>query len=111
MNMVITILHLKAAPEKRLNIIKTIHAMIGPTKAQSGCLHCELFGSTQNDDNLILLEKWESKETLNQHIKSDEFRKVLAAMDAACEPPTINFYEIEADAGLELVEKVIGVKT
>ena len=110
MNMVITILQLKAAPEKRLNIIKTIHAMIGPTKAQFGCLHCELFGSTQNDDKLILLEKWESQETLNQHIKSEEFRKVLAAMDTACEPPEINFYEIDSLAGMDLVEKVLGAK-
>jgi len=111
MNMVITILHLKAAPEKRLNIIKTIHAMIGPTKAQPGCLHCELFGNTQNDDKLILLEKWESQETLNQHIKSEEFRKVLAAMDTACEPPDLGFYEIDSLAGMDLVENVLGVKT
>jgi quinol monooxygenase YgiN len=110
MNMVITILHLKAAPEKRLNIIKTIHAMIGPTKAQSGCLHCELFGSTQNDDILTLLEKWESHETLNQHIKSEEFLKVLAAMDTACEQPQISFYGIDSCAGMELVEKVLGGK-
>ena len=110
MNMVITILQLKAAPEKRLNIIKTIHAMIGPTKAQSGCLHCELFSSTQNDDKLILLEKWESQGTLNQHIKSEEFRKVLAAMDTAYEQPELNFYEIDSLAGMDLVEKVLGVK-
>jgi quinol monooxygenase YgiN len=102
--MVITILQLKAAPEKRLNIIKTINAMIGR------CLHCELFGSTQNDDKLVLLEKWESQETLNQHIKSEEFRKVLAAMDTACEPPEINFYEVDSLAGMDLVEKVLGAK-
>ena len=110
MNMVITILHLKAAPEKRLNIIKTIHAMIGPTKAQPGCLHCELSGSTQDDDKLILLEKWESHEYLEQHIQSDEFLKVLAAMDTACEQPEINFYEIDSLAGMDLVEKVLGGK-
>ena len=94
-----------------MHILETIRSMIGPTSAQPGCLHCDFFGSTQNDNKLILLEKWESHEYLEQHIKSDEFRKVLAAMDAACEPPTINFYEIESAAGLELVEKVIGVKT
>ena len=84
--------------------------MIGPTKAQFGCLHCELFGSTQNDDKLILLEKWESQETLNQHIKSEEFRNVLAAMDTAYEQPELNFYEIDSLAGMDLVEKVLGVK-
>ena len=110
MNTVITIMHLKAAPEKRMNIMKTIHTMIGPTNVQPGCLHCELFGSTQNDDQLLLLEKWDSQESLEQHIKSDEFRKVMAAMDSACEQPQISFYGIDSCAGMELVEKVLGGK-
>jgi quinol monooxygenase YgiN len=108
--MVITTMHLTAAPEKRMNIIKTIHTMIGPTNAQPGCLHCELFSSTQNDDKLFLLEKWDSQESLEQHIKSDEFRKVLAAMDAACAPPTIGFYETNSLGGMDLLENIFGVK-
>jgi len=108
MKTVITIMHLKTAPEKRMNILKTIHAMIGPTNAQPGCLHCELFGSTQNDDQLLLLEKWDSRECLEQHIQSDEFRKVMAAMDSACEQPEIGFYEINSLGGMDLVEKIFG---
>ena len=110
MNMVITIMHLKTAPENRMNILKTIHTMLGPTNAQPGCLHCELFGSTQNDDQLLLLEKWDSQESLDQHIKSDEFRKVMAAMDSACEQPTVDFYETNSLGGMDMVEKIFGVK-
>jgi quinol monooxygenase YgiN len=102
---------MKVAPEKRMQILKTIHAMIGPTNAQPGCLHCELFGSTQNDDQLILLEKWESQENLEKHIQSDEFRKVMAAMDSACEPPEISFYEIGSLGGMDLVKKILEVKS
>ena len=110
MNMIIVTLHLKVAPEKRMHILETIRSMIGPTSVQPGCLHCDFFGSTQNDDILILLEKWESQENLNQHIKSDEFLKVLAAMDTASEQPQISFYEVKSCAGMELVEKVLGAK-
>jgi quinol monooxygenase YgiN len=110
MNMVITTMHLNAAPEKRMDIMKTFHAMIGPTNAQPGCLHCELFCSTQNDDQLFLLEKWDSQKNLEQHIKSDEFRKVMAAMDSACEPPKIRFYETSSLGGMDLLEKAFGVK-
>jgi len=31
-------------------------------------------------------------------------------MDTACEPPEINFYEIDSLAGMDLVEKVLGAK-
>ena len=110
MNTIIVMLHLKVAPEKRMQILETIRSMIGPTSAQPGCLHCDFLSSTQNDDILVLLEKWESQETLNQHIKSEEFRKVLAAMDTACEPPDLSFYEIDSLAGMDRVEKVLGGK-
>ena len=110
MNMVITIMHLSAAPEKRMSIMKTIHTMIGPTNAQPGCIHCELFCNTQNDDQLLLLEKWDSQESLEQHIKSDEFRNVMAAMDSACEPPKISFYETNSLGEMDLIEKIFGVK-
>ena len=96
MKMVITIMHLKAAPDKRMNILRTIHTMIGPTNAQPGCLHCELSGSTQHDDQLLMLEKWDSQDSLEQHIKSDESRKVLAAIDSACEQPQVSIYGIDS---------------
>ncbi len=110
MNTVITTIHLQTAPEKRMDIIKIIHTMIGPTNAHPGCLHCELFSSTQNDDSLFLLEKWDSQLSLEQHIKSDEFRKVMAAMDSACEPPEIHFYDTNSLGGMDLLEKILGVE-
>ena len=108
MSMIIVTLQLKVAPEKRLNILKTIHTMIGPTQAQPECICCELFGSTQDDDTLLLMEKWESQASMEHHIQSDDFRKVMAAMDAACQPPEISFYETDSPQGMELIEKILG---
>ena len=108
MSMILVTLHLKTAAEMRMNILRTIHSMTGPTSAQPGCVNCELFSSTQNDDKLLLLEIWESRETLTQHIQSDEFRKVMAAMDSACEPPELLFYETNVPQGMDLVEKTFG---
>ena len=106
--MIIVTLHLKVAPEQRLNVLKTVHAMIGPTTVQSGCLHCGFYSNTQNDDELILLEKWESREALERHILSDDFRKLLAAMETANEPPEISFNTPASTEGMELVEKLLG---
>jgi len=106
--MTIVTLHLKVTPAKRLNVLKTIHSMIGPTSVQSGCLCCNFYSSTQNDDELILIQKWESHEKLERHIRSDEFRKILAAMETVIEPPEITFLTVASTEGMELVERILG---
>ena len=82
--------------------------MTSSTSAQLECVNCELFSSTQNDDQLLLMQIWESSEALTQHLQSDEFRKVMAAMDSASEPPELLFYEVNKPMGMELVEETIG---
>ncbi len=108
--MIIFILQLKVFPEKRWDVLKTIHTIIGPTKVRPGCLHCSLYSDTSNDDELILLEKWESQEALDRHIRSDEFRKIIAAIETAKEPPEITFNTVASTEGIELAEKILGQK-
>ncbi len=108
--MIIVTLKLKVVPEKRWDVLKTIHTVIGPTMVQFGCLHCGFYSNTQNDDELILLEKWESEEAMEKHIRSDEFRKIIAAMETVIEPPEIRFNKVTSTEGIELVERVRGQK-
>ena len=106
--MIIVTLQLKVVPEKRWDVLKTIHTIIGPTMVQSGCLHCGFYSSTQNDDELILLEKWESQLQLERHIRSDEFRKIISAMETVIEPPEISFNNVASTEGMEFVERILG---
>jgi quinol monooxygenase YgiN len=106
MDMVIFTLHLEVAPNERLNVLKTIHTIIGPTAVRKGCLHCGLYSNSQNDDELVLVEKWASQQYLEKHVGSDDFRKILTVMETAKRKPEINFITVGSKAGLELVEKV-----
>lgn len=106
--MIIVTLKLKVVPQKRWDVLKTIHTIIGPTRVQSGCLHCGFYSNTQNDDELILLEKWESEEAMEKHIRSNDFRKIIAAMETVIEPPEITFFTVASTEGIELVERILG---
>jgi len=106
--MIIVTLRLKVVPEKRWAVIKTVHTIIGPTTVQPGCSHCSLYSNTSNDDELILLEKWESKEALEIHLRSDEFRKIISVMETASEPPEIHFNTVASVEGIELLAKILG---
>ena len=109
--MVIFTLYLEVEPNDRLNVLKTIHTIIGPTAVRKGCLHCGLYSNTQNDDELILVEKWTSQQYLEKHVRSDDFRKILMVMETAKRKPEINFITVGSKAGLELVEKIRSGRT
>ena len=55
---------------------------------------------------LFLIEEWEAMAELERHIASDEFRKIMAIMDMAVEPPEISFHSVSSTFGFELVEKI-----
>jgi quinol monooxygenase YgiN len=105
--MIMVTLQLNVAPQTRLDVLSIIHSMIGPTSVKTGCLFCGLFSSSQNDDELILLERWESKEHLERHMRSDDFQKVIAAIDMAIMTPEIYFHKVKSTEGMELVEKLL----
>jgi hypothetical protein len=49
-------------------------------------------------------EQWDSEEALNDHIRSDLYRRVLAAMEFSKQPPEIIFHFTSHTKGFELVE-------
>ena len=104
--MVVMTLHLTVAPTNRAEIVRIIRPIVNPTEAQPGCLLFRLYNETDNDDALLLLQKWRSQEDLDRFIRSRDFKRVLAVMDLANKPPEISFNRISSEAGMEIVEKL-----
>ncbi len=104
--MVVMLLRITVAPTNRAEIVKIIKPIVNPTEAQSGCLLFRLYSETDNDDALLLLQKWRSQEDLDKFIRSRDFKRVLAVMDLANNPPEISFNTISSEAGMEIVEKL-----
>ena len=50
------------------------------------------------------VQKWESQEALDEYIRSDAYRKILAVMELASEQPEIKFITASHKAGMELIE-------
>lgn len=54
------------------------------------------------DNTILYIEQWKTKEALYRHIQSDLYRRILTVMELAKEPPDISFSEFEE--GLELIQ-------
>jgi hypothetical protein len=53
-----------------------------------------------------LLSAWESRESLQKHIRSNDFQKILDIIDLAKEPPEIKFRTVSSIKGFELVKEL-----
>ncbi len=49
-------------------------------------------------------EQWQSEEALQEHIRSDLYRRLLAAMELSRKEPEVKFYCCSQVKGLELIE-------
>ena len=103
--MIIVTLPLKVTSKKRAGVISLFESFIGPVSVQPGCLSIDLYINSK-DDKLLLIEEWDSHANLERHIRSDNFRKILALIDMADERPEISFRTVSSIEGFELVEKL-----
>ena len=104
--MVIASLRVVAPPEKREDVLTTIRLLVGPTSVKPGCIKCRIYQDVEDANALTLVEEWESKKYLDSHIRSEDYRNILAVMDISIEPPEISFKTVSRSEGMDLIRAV-----
>jgi quinol monooxygenase YgiN len=75
-------------------------------QAKHGCRECRI-GMDAADAGLVhYLEEWESAELFQKHVRSEEFRRVLIAMDLCCEEPRVVTGDLSGHIGMEYLRKL-----
>lgn len=106
--MIVAILRMSVSSEKRDDAIRTLRLIMGPTQALLSCISCRLYQDVDDENLISFVQEWDSREALETHIRSNDYRKVLAVMELASEPPEIKFVESLKTDGMELLEEIIG---
>jgi len=71
---------MKALAEKRKELCQTIALLIGSLGTEKGCRRCDFCRSKENENELCILEEWDTRKNLNSHLKSELFRVLRGAM-------------------------------
>ncbi len=74
------------------------------TRFRLGCLGSWFAEEDFLNNQIRYAEQWESEKALVEHIRSDLYRRLLAAMELSERPPEITFYYCSQTKGLELIE-------
>ncbi len=87
-------------------MIDVFWLIIGPIRAQPGCLSCGLYQEIGNGDQLLYLETWETQGQLERHMRSARYERLLAVMDASVQQPVLRYQTVSTVMGLEYLAAV-----
>ena len=85
--------------------MKILRSVVELCRYDPGCLSCHIYGDLQEKNVLMIKEVWRSEEDLELHIRSDEYRNLLLALEMALKKPEIRFDTISSSTGIETIEK------
>ena len=101
--MIIIRITMSALIEKRTEVMQTLLSMIEPTENERGCRSCRVFRDIEDKNVLSLIEEWETRDDLDDHLKSDRFSVLLGTKSLLCEPPNIQIHTVSDSEGMAAV--------
>jgi quinol monooxygenase YgiN len=103
--MILANIRMRVSPQKRGEVLRILRSTVEEDKILPGCLSCRIYEDLQEDNVIMFEEMWSSEEELEQHLRSDEYRRVLLALEMALQHPEVRFNRISSSSGIETIEK------
>ena len=99
--MILVMIRMKVPPEKRKELSQTIASLIGLIRTEKGCRRCDFCRNTEDENELCLLEEWDTPGNLKGYLKSGRFKVLRGAMNLLQEPYKMIFHKVFHPAGMK----------
>jgi quinol monooxygenase YgiN len=90
--MILLIIRMKVLTEKHKELSQTIDSLTGLIRAEKGCRRCDFLRKMDDENELCLLEEWDTQGNLKGHLKSGRFKILRGAMNLLQEPCEMIFH-------------------
>ncbi len=104
--MIIGTVRILPPPDRHAAVLEILRSFQEAVRAQPGCAACDILDERGPEAAVVLLERWETAETLESHLRSEAYRRILGAIELSGGQPDIRFEHVSASEGLELVERL-----
>lgn len=92
--MITVVAHIKAKGGLEEEIKRELMGLVGPTRAEKGCITYELHQSVENKSLFMFYEKWASREDLDGHMHMPHMKAHMQrARELFAEPPKITLWQ------------------
>src|SRR5262245_45390990 len=104
--MVIAVLEMVLPRGNEAATISALRAFWDATCALPGCLGGGVFQEAGGHEAALYVEMWQDTMQLEAHVRSGEYRRLLAIMETAPERPGLRFNFVRETRGLDWVEQL-----
>ena len=101
--MIIVKILMNALPEKRKEVFQTLLSMIESIRQEEGCRSYHVFQDIENENRFCLIENWETREDLENHMRSSVYGVLLGTKFLLKEPHDIQTHTVLNTEGKEIV--------
>jgi quinol monooxygenase YgiN len=91
--MILSLIKINPHPRTRREILDILRNAECVVRTKSGCLGASVYLKRFEEELILYLEHWQSREEFEQHVRSSQYDRILAALDLASAPPEIEFFE------------------
>ena len=89
---------LRAKPGMEQELVRTMTALVGPSRAESGCIDYHLHQSNDDPANIVVYENWDSMADLEKHFEEPYLKAFFVRKDELVEGEIdIKFYTMLSD--------------
>jgi quinol monooxygenase YgiN len=82
-----------AKPGRAAELESALREAVPPTHAEPGCIRFALHRLAGNPNVYFLVERWTSKQALEEHLAQPYLKRLLAALQEIAEPSELAEYE------------------
>ena len=82
-----------------MELAQAITSLVCSIRAEKGCRCCNFYQSVEDENDFRIIEEWDSREALDRHLHSKDFKVLLGTMHLLRKPHEISLYEVSACQG------------
>ncbi len=91
-------------------IVRVLRSLIEPTRVETGCISCGLYKDLYDPSIIVWVEEWNTQDDLERHLRSPQYKKVLAAFDMSNSQPEMRFNTVVETKGMQLIAEARGIE-
>jgi quinol monooxygenase YgiN len=104
--MIVTTIRMQTTPKNRRELMQTFRSLSDPIRCGHGCKSCRIYREVGDDETVIFIQEWDSRDHLDLHLGSNEFAVIVGAMSLLEQPETVEFQVLDQLEGSRSVEAI-----
>jgi len=102
--MILSTVRVAISSQARPEVLRILRVLMGHATSRVGCAGFSLSQDLANPAVLTISDRWVTRDDFDEHVRSAEYRLLLAVIDLSVTAPEISFDELDHLGGLDLVQ-------